>query len=206
MVSPSPTNRRRSTPQLFSACVCLDGPRPSARACTSVTFTALIAPNVDYQCMRESVALVLLSPVRDCVFWPSRVSQLMCIVSAIVSLCRHGTPSPSADIGYLFPVFPRSPKPRSVIGWSSVQSQTFLRHSRQRAVNFHDPRLPCAVTDTDALGSISPSLGHRHAHHCVYTHTHTHTHSLTRCLARRRSHEQAAQRNSVACTAHTHAF
>lgn len=49
-------------------------------------------------------------------------------------------------------------------------------------MNFHDPQLPCAVTDTDALGSFSPSLGHRHAHHCVHTHTLTllGTQALTR--------------------------
>lgn len=60
------------------------------------------------------------------------------------------------------------------------------------------PLLPCAVTntDTDAVGSFSPSLGHRHARQCVHTRTHTAAWHA----------EAHTQWSSVACSAHTHAF
>lgn len=110
------------------------------------------------------------------------------MTSAIVPLCGHGTPSPSPDIGYLFPLFPCSQT--EPYNWLELHPNKTLQHSWQKTVNFRDPQLPYAVTDTDALGSFSSSLSHRHAHHYVHSNTHTHTLLGTQALARIRCTEQ----------------
>lgn len=117
----------------------------------------------------------------DCGLDVSFISCVPCmydLISAIVPLSGYGTSSPSPDIGYLFPLFLCSQtKP---CDWLELHPNQTLQRSWQKAVNFRDPQLPYAVTDTDALGSFSPSLSHRHAHHYVHSNTHAAWHAGAR--------------------------
>lgn len=116
-----------------------------------------------------------------CVFWPSHVFELMCIISAIVPMCRHGTPSPRDDIGYLFPVFPCS-QTHPAIGWSSVQTRLYGTHSRKLWTSMTLNCLVRSLTQTHLAAFLLPSVIDIHT--TVYTHTAWHADAHTNGLHR----------------------
>lgn len=100
------------------------------------------------------------------------------IRSAIVPLRRHGTPSPSLEIGYLFPVFPFSqPQPRD---WLELHPNS--THGRKLWTSMTLSCLVRSLTQTHLAASPLPSVIDLHT--TVYTQTHTHTLLGTQTLAR----------------------